>query len=125
MFDAFTHKVIAEAKHTMKNYPIKPENQRNRAYKEDLLNTYIIQNLRNHARNSPFILDLLVFLYSPDPRIFISFDLNLWKHRREYERILTTQAERTMLEEFEFQKQKKETHRLLSKCVNLRKQFYR
>jgi hypothetical protein len=69
-------------------------------YKKDLIHGFIIKNLREISKQSEYILDLLIYLYSPDPRVYSSFNLEKWHHRREYFRILTDRSEETILQQF-------------------------
>lgn len=86
-------------------------------YKKDIIHSFLIQHLRNFSKQSSYILDLLIYLYSPDSRVFSCFDLSKWHHRREYFRILTDRSEETILQEFEFDKQKNRIRGVLLRCL--------
>jgi hypothetical protein len=56
--------------------------------RQELLNSFIFQTLKRGAKSSKRLRDLVIYLYSPSPRLYCFLDLQDWQHLREYRRII-------------------------------------
>lgn len=62
--------------------------EKDAATRQELLNSFIFQTLKRGAKSSKRLRDLVIYLYSPSPRLYCFLDLKDWQHLREYRRII-------------------------------------
>lgn len=73
--------------------------------RQELLNNFIFQTLKRGAKSSKRLRDLVIYLYSPSPRLYCFLDLKDWQHLREYRRIIAEELNDSTLREAEAEKE--------------------
>jgi hypothetical protein len=62
--------------------------EKDSASRQELLSSFIFQTLKRAAKSSKRVRNLVIYLYSPSPRLYCFLDLTDWQHMREYKRII-------------------------------------
>jgi hypothetical protein len=87
--------------------------------KRELLSNFIFQTLKKGAKSSRRLRDLVIYLYSPSPRLYCFLDLDDWQHLREYKRIIAEELNDSTLREAEAEKELEEVKKVIEKYTRV------
>ena len=80
--ETYLFKMREEAEDSELLEKIAESQEKDGASRQELLNSFIFLTLKRGAKSSSRLRDLVIYLYSPSPRLYCFLDLSDWQHLR-------------------------------------------